>query len=155
MASSWKFDPFRFMNERQAGNQVTEADCRDFQMFNTCRNLSMDLRTRKYVTVLNDLQAQKLPKDLQARAFNTFNGMNLNLRWCRAKTEAIREKEDFINHMMQVTGMSRNCVKNALRFGFVDKDRIEEVYMRRYEPEKLAERMRSEERQMKRKARQK
>ena len=144
------YDPFRFMDERKEGKQVTEADCNEFQMYNTCRYLSMDTRMRKYVRVLNDLQFQKLPKDLQARAFNTFNGMDMNLKWTRAKTSAVREKEEFIDHMMKITGMSRNCVKAAIRYGYVDRDEIEEAYMRKYEPEKMISRMQKEERQIKR-----
>lgn len=144
------YDPFRFMDERKEGKQVTEADCNEFQMYNTCRYLSMDTRMRKYVRVLNDLQFQKLPKDLQARAFNTFNGMDLNLKWTRAKTGAVREKEEFIDHMMKITGMSRNCVKAAIRYGYVDRDEIEEAYMRKYEPEQMISRMQKEERQIKR-----
>lgn len=144
------YDPFRFMEERQAGKQVTEADCNEFQMFNTCRYLSMAPNMRKYVHILNDLQFQKLPKDLQARSFNAFNGMNLNLRWTRAKTGAVCEKEEFIDHVMKITGMSRNCVKAAIRYGYVDKDEIEEAYMRKYEPEKMIARMQGEERQIKR-----
>ena len=42
------YDPFRFMEERQEGKQVTEADCNEFQMFNTCRYLSMAPNMRKY-----------------------------------------------------------------------------------------------------------
>jgi hypothetical protein len=144
------YDPFRFMDDRKAGTQVSEADCNEFQMYNTCRYLSMDTRMRKYVKVFNDIQFQKLPKDLQARAFNTFNGMDLNLRWTRAKTGATRNKEDFIDHMMKITGMSRNCVKAAIRYGYVDKDEIEEAYMRKYEPEKMIVRMQGEERAIKR-----
>lgn len=144
------YDPFRFMDERKEGKQVTEADCNEFQMYNTCRYLSMDPRMRKYVKVLNDLQFQKLPKDLQARAFNTFNGMDMNLKWTRAKASAVREKEDFIDHMMKITGMSRNCVKAAIRYGYVDRDEIEEAYMRKYEPEQMISRMQKEERQIKR-----
>jgi hypothetical protein len=138
------------MDERKEGKQVTEADCNEFQMYNTCRYLSMDTRMRKYVRVLNDLQFQKLPKDLQARAFNTFNGMDMNLKWTRAKTSAVREKEEFIDHMMKITGMSRNCVKAAIRYGYVDRDEIEEAYMRKYEPEQMISRMQKEERQIKR-----
>ena len=144
------YDPFRFMDERKEGKQVTEADCNEFQMYNTCRYLSMDTRMRKYVRVLNDLQFQKLPKDLQARAFNTFNGMDMNLKWTRAKTSAVREKEEFIDHMIKITGMSRNCVKAAIRYGYVDRDEIEEAYMRKYEPERMISRMQKEERQIKR-----
>lgn len=144
------FDPFRFVDERQTGQQVSEADCNEFQMFTACRYLSMNPALRRYVEVLNDLQFQKLPKDLQARAFNAFNGANLNLRWTRAKTAVVREKDEFIDHMMKITGMSRNCAKAAIRYGFVDKDEIEEAYMRKYEPEKMIARMQGEERQIKR-----
>lgn len=144
------FDPFRFVDERQTGQQVSEADCNEFQMFTACRYLSMNPNLRRYVEILNDLQFQKLPKDLQARAFNAFNGANLNLRWTRAKTVAVREKDEFIEHMMKITGMSRNCVKAAIRYGFANKDEIEEAYMRKYEPEKMIARMQGKERQIKR-----
>lgn len=150
-----KYNPFDFMAARQRGELVTEEDCNEFQMYNTCRYLSMEPRMRKYVHVLNDLQAQKLPKDLQARAFNTFNGVPLNLRWTRAKTEAVREKEEFIDHAMQITGMSRNCVKAALKNRLMDKDLIEEAYIKKFEPDKLRDRMQSEERQLKRQSRKK
>ena len=138
------------MAERQEGKLVSEVDCNEFQMFNTCRHLSMEPKMRKYVHILNDLRFQKLPKDIQARAFNTFNGMQLNLRWTRPKTVVVREKEEFIDHVMKITGMSRNCVKAALRDGYVDKEEIEEAYMRRYEPEKMISRMNGEERQIRR-----
>ena len=144
------YNPFQFMAERQEGKLVSEVDCNEFQMFNTCRHLSMEPKMRKYVHILNDLRFQKLPKDIQARAFNTFNGMQLNLRWTRPKTVVVREKEEFIDHVMKITGMSRNCVKAALRYGYVDKEEIEEAYMRRYEPEKMISRMNGEERQIRR-----
>jgi len=138
------------MADRQEGKLVSEVDCNEFQMFNTCRHLSMEPKMRKYVHILNDLRFQKLPKDIQARAFNAFNGMQLNLRWTRPKTVVVREKEEFIDHVMKITGMSRNCVKAALRYGYVDKEEIEEAYMRRYEPEKMISRMNGEERQIRR-----
>lgn len=133
------FDPFKFLENRAANMTVTEAEQNDFVLYNVLQALSMDVHMLDTVSQLNDLSFSKLPRDIQARTFNSINGKRLNTRWCRAKTGTIQEKEDRIDHLMAVTGMSHSCAVNASKYGLVNWEDIEERYLRKFEPEKLVE----------------
>lgn len=133
------FDPFRFLEERRRGLPVTELDKDEFQLYNVVQAISMDPKMRRVAHELNEISFSHLPRDIQAMAIQGLNRVNVDIRWSRAKTSAIQEKKERIEHAMRVTGMSHNDVVHTMRYGLLDMDAIEERYVRIYEPEKILE----------------
>lgn len=133
------FDPFRFLDERKQGLPVTELDKDEFQLYNVVQAISMDPKMRKVVHEFNELSFSHLPKDIQAMAMQGLNRVRMDTRWCRAKSSVIKEKKEQVDHIMKVTGLSSNDVLRSMRYGVFDLEKIEEQYMRVFEPEKLLE----------------
>lgn len=138
--AEYKFDPFAFMNARAKGLPVTDDDKRNFQLFNVVQSVSMDPNMRRVAHELNELTFSHLPRDIQAITMQGLNRVHMNNRWCRAKTEALREKTEQIERIMKVTGLSHNDVVATMKYGkLLDIEKIEEKYIRIYEPAKLLE----------------
>ena len=133
------FDPFRFLEERRHGLPVSDLDKDEFQMYNVVQAISMDTSMRKVAHEFNELSFSHLPRDIQAMAMQGLNRVVMDTRWSRAKGAAIKEKKDQVDHIMKVTGLSHNDVVSTLRYGLFDLDKIEEQYIRVFEPEKLIE----------------
>lgn len=133
------FDPFRFLEERRQGLPVSELDKDEFQLYNVVQAISMDTNMRKVAHELNELSFSHLPKDIQAMAIQGLNCVRMDTRWCRAKGSAIKERKDQVDHIMKVTGLSNNDVVRSMRYGVFDLEKIEERYIRVFEPEKLLE----------------
>ena len=133
------FDPFRFLEERRQGLPVSELDKDEFQLYNVVQAISMDTNMRKVAHELNELSFSHLPKDIQAMAIQGLNCVRMDTRWCRAKGSTIKEKKDQVDHIMKVTGLSNNDVVRSMRYGVFDLEKIEERYIRVFEPEKLLE----------------
>ena len=133
------FDPFRFLDERRQGLPVSELDKAEFLPFNTVQAVSMDPNLRKVAHEFNEISFHHLPKDIQAMAFQGLNRVRMDTRWCNAKTSAMKEKKEQVDHAMAVTRLSHNDVKYAMKYGLLDMDAIEERYLRIYDPGKLIE----------------
>ena len=138
--AAYKFDPFEFMKDRARGLPVTDDDKRNFQLYNVVQAVSMDPNMRKVAHELNEISFSHLPRDIQAITMQGVNRVRMDSRWCRAKTEAIREKAEQVERIMKVTGLSHNDVVATMKYGkLLDIDKIEEKYIRVFEPEKLLE----------------
>lgn len=133
------FDPFRFLEERKNGLPVSELDKDEFQMYNVVQAISMDPKLRKVAHELNEISFSHLPRDIQAMALQGLNCVRMDTRWCRPKGSALKEKKEQVEHIMKVTGLSNNDVVRSMRYGVFDLDKIEEQYIRVFEPEKLLE----------------
>lgn len=133
------FDWPRFLEERRQGLPVSELDKNEFQLFNVVQAVSMDPKMRKVAHELNEISFSHLPKDLQAMTMQGLNCVRMDTRWCRVKGSVLKEKKDQIDHIMKVTGLSNNDVVRSLPYGVFDLEKIEEQYIRLYEPEKLLE----------------
>ena len=133
------FDPFRFLEERKNGLPVSELDKDEFQMYNVVQAISMDPKLRKVAHELNEISFSHLPRDIQAMALQGLNCVRMDTRWCRPKGSALKEKKEQVEHIMKVTGLSNNDVVRSMRYGVLDLDKIEEQYIRVFEPEKLLE----------------
>lgn len=133
------FDPFLFLEERRQGLPVSELDKDSFQLYNVVQAISMDPKMRKVAHEFNELSFSHLPKDIQAMAMQGLNRVRMDTRWCRAKGSVIKEKKEQVDHIMKVTGLSSNDVLCSMRYGVFDLEKIEEQYIRVFEPEKLLE----------------
>lgn len=133
------FDWPRFMEDRRNGLPVSELDKDEFQLYNVVQAVSMDPKMRKVAHELNELTFSRLPKDIQALAMQGLNCVRMDTRWSRVKTSAINEKKELVERIMKVTGLSHNDVVRSLPYRVFDLEKIEEKYIRLYEPEKILE----------------
>lgn len=133
------FDPFKFLEERRAGLRVNDVDKDEFVLYNVVQAVSMDYRFSRLTHLVNDISFSHLPKDIQAMAFNSLNNVKIDTRWHRAKSTAIKEKEENIMKAMTIMNTSHSNVESELKYNLLDMDAVTEAYTRRYEPEKLLE----------------
>lgn len=134
------FDPFRFLGDRKAGRPVDDVDRSEFQMYNVVQAISMDPRYRRVARELNRISFSHLPRDMQATALNGLcNVRDIDTTWSRAKTATLQAANEKVDHVMKVFDMSHNSATEAMRYGLINLDAVEERYTRLYEPEKLLE----------------
>ena len=133
------FDPFRFLEERRNGLPVSDIDKSEFVLFNVVQAISMDQQYRAVAHALNELSFSHLPRDIQAMTLQGINRVRMDTRWCRAKGETLKGRDEKIERAMRVFGMSHHDVVQAMRYNLVDNDAVEEKYYRMYEPAKLLE----------------
>lgn len=131
------FDPFRFLEERRHNLPVSDMDKVEFQLYNVVQAISMDPKMRKVAHELNEITFSHLPRDIQAMALTGLNGVYMDTRWCRAKTSSLQERDAQVDHTMKVMRMPHHDVLEAMRYGLVKTDAVEDAYLRLYEPEKL------------------
>ena len=133
------FNAFDFLKARAKGLPVTETEKTDFAPYIVVQAVSMDPKMRKVAHEFNEISFHHLPRDIQAMAFQGLNRVRMDTRWCNARTSAMKEKKEQVDHAMAVTGLSHNDVKYAMKYGLLDMDDIEERYLRIYDPGKLIE----------------
>lgn len=133
------FDPFKFLEERRAGMPLSEEDKAEFVLYNVVQGMSMDYRYRRMTHMANDLSFSHLPRDIQAMAMRSLNNATIDTRWHRAKTTAIKDRDEEISKAMVILRMPHSSVVAAMQYNLIDMDAVNEAYTRRYEPQKLLE----------------
>lgn len=127
------FDPFEFVANRNAGMKVSDQECMEFVQYNAMQAISMDPRYRNMVVALNTVETSHLPKDIQAKLCNGFNGRAIDTRWCRAKTSDIAARDKFIDKVVAVYGIPYNDAMENIRHGLINRQYVEEAYAIRFE----------------------
>lgn len=131
-----KFNPFEFLKNRRNSVTPTDEELDTFDPYMTQMALSM----KGYVNVLdliNTTEFFNLPKDIQCKAYTSFDGYDLSAPWKKSKKTAIEKKDEYIQKLMTLYKMSRSEAESCIRFKTVDFDEIDDLYTRIYEPEKI------------------
>ena len=135
-----QFDPFRFLECRRNGLPLDEFDKSDFVPYVVVQAVSMDSRYRKDAHMLNDISFSHLPSDIQAMALLSLNNNNdIDTKWSRVKTGSTKDRDEFIDHVMKVYRISHHTAVSVIKYGLVDREKVDERYYRLFEPEKLIE----------------
>lgn len=122
------FDAFQFIQDRIEGKPLTDTEISEFRAFNVLQALSMDPRYRGLVNALNDTKFTKLPQEVQAKTFKFLHGHTVDNRWSRAKVQYIAARDQFVNKVMIVYGISHNSAVADIRAGLIDEKYVEEAY---------------------------
>ena len=122
------FNAFTFLNNRIEKLPLSDAEIGEFKAYNVLQSLSMDRRYIKIANGLNNTNFTKLPLELQAKMFKALGGMQVDNRWCRAKTEVLAARDAFINKVMVVYDMSHNSAWANVRADVIDRKYVEEAY---------------------------
>jgi hypothetical protein len=133
MVMANNFNHFDFMKDRKAGLPVSEEDMKSINLFMVQMVLSMD---NSYIDDINDINTTeffRLPKKIQAQAFSSYNGKNIDTSWKKSKGSTVSKKEETLEKVMQVYDMSRNEAESCLLFKTVDLDEVEELYQLLYD----------------------
>ena len=122
------FDAFEFVQNRAEGKRVSPIEASEFDAYKTIEVLSMDPNLIDWALRLNTIAVTKIPREMQAKVFNAFNCMKINVNWCRARIAEISARNALINKIMTVYSMSCNTATYLLDNNLVDEKYVEEQY---------------------------
>jgi hypothetical protein len=137
-----KFDIFKFMQDRYNHVPLTPLDKQKFDPFMGSMIMSMYPNARNtgclyapYIRGLNSIAFHRLSKEVQVKAYESFNGQNFyRTKWLVPKT---KESDDYKDKdkISELLGLSHKEVEMALSSGEINKEKCIDLYMRIYEPE--------------------
>ena len=131
------FNPFSFIEQRQYGNEPTDADLEHFNHFMSQRCVAMKKGYETTANAMNTEQFFALPKHLQCYAYTALDGQSLKAKWKLSKKSKADEHNDMVKMVMKVLECSRTDSECYLRHGNIDKEKMEEIYIKLYEPEQI------------------
>lgn len=131
------FNPFQFIENRQSSIEPTDNDIEHFNHFMAQRCLSMKPGYEVIANNMNTDQFFALPRHIQCYAYTSFDGSYLKAKWKLSKKIKSEEHKEMIKMVMKVLQCSRNDAECYLRHGNIDKEKIEEIYIKLYEPDKV------------------
>ena len=131
------FDYFKFMKGRFSSVQPTEEDLKEFNLYMCQMVLSMDKRFLPHLQKINTISFFDLPKNIQCLAFTSFDGVNIDTSWKKAKASTKADRKDTIEKIMKVYNMSRNEADSCIKFKTIDLDELDDLYTRLFEPETI------------------
>jgi len=131
------FNAFTFIGNRQAGVDPTHDDIEQFNHFMAQRCLAMKKGYEAHANGMNTDQFFALPKEIQCYAYTSFDGQYLSAKWKLSKKATADTHNDMVKMVMAVLACSRNDAECYLRHGNIDKEKMEEIYIKLYEPENI------------------
>ena len=131
------FNPFQFIEARQYGSEPTDADLEHFNHFMAQRCLAMKKGFEDTANAMNTDQFFALPKYMQCYAYTSLDGQQLKAGWKLSKKSKSEDNNMMVKMVMTVLKCSRTSAECYLRNGNIDKDLMEEIYIKLYEPEKI------------------
>lgn len=131
------FNPFQFIENRQGSVEPSDNDIEHFNHFMAQRCLAMKQGFENTANAMNTEQFFALPKNIQCYAYTSFDGQYLKSKWKLSKRAKSEEHNDIVKKVMKVLECSRNDAECYLRYGNIDKEKLEEIYIKLYEPEKI------------------
>lgn len=131
------FNAFEFIKNRYSSIEPTDIDLDNFNHFMAQRVLSM---TEGYENIANNMNTEQffaLPKHIQCYAYTQFDGKYLGGKWKLAKKTISDSNTEYIKMVMKVLKCSRNDAMCYINHNNLDRELIEEIYTRLYEPDKI------------------
>lgn len=134
--ADYKFDPFKFLVNRELGVTPTNEDYVYFNNFITCAALSMHPKFSKTALHTNTIAFGRLPKKIQCEAYMALNGNPFPyVPYLKKSTKKI-PKED-IEMVAKIFEMSNNKAKDMIESGRLDMDKISSLYREVYAPQTI------------------
>lgn len=131
------FNPFGFIDARQNSVEPTDDDLEHFNHFMAQRCIAMKKGYEDVANAMNTDQFFALPKHIQCYAYTSFDGKYLKAKWKLSKKTKVDERNDMVKMVMKVLSCSRNDAECYLRHGNIDEEKMEEIYIKLYEPENI------------------
>ncbi len=131
----YKFDPFKFIANRQSSVPLTEDDFLNFSNFMPCAILSMNKNYSKFVEHLNTIPFGRLSKRHQCLAYTSFDGASMPYReYLKVAKKKVSEEVEKISILLDV---SLKSAKYMVDYKTIDIDKALNLYQQVYEPETL------------------
>ena len=131
------FNPFKFISDRVNSIEPSENDKEGFNHFMTQRCLAMK---KGYEDIANNMNTENffsLPKHIQCYAYTSFDGNYLKAKWKISKKSKQDEYSNIIKMIMKILKCSNSSAQCYLRYNNIDTEKIEDIYTRLYESDKI------------------
>lgn len=131
------FDAFTFIKDRYNSISPTDEDFDNFNHFMAQRVLAMREGYEDIANSMNTEQFFALPRHIQCQAYTSFDGKYLSGKWKLTKQSKSHSNADYIKMVMKVLKCSKNDAMCYVNHNNLDRELIEEIYTRMYEPENI------------------
>lgn len=132
----YKFDPFKFINNRSSSIEPTEEDFNNFNNYMTLNVLSMHKEQLKNIESLNNRNFAKLTKKQQCLAYTSFNGKYFPFK-PYLKSHKNQFKDDSMIKISKLLKLSVREILRRVRANSINVDEALLLYAEIYEPETL------------------
>jgi hypothetical protein len=142
-----KFDVFSFMENRKYNTPLSHADSTKFDPYMTSMILSMYPNANNtgpkygaYLKSLNHLAFHRLDKNIQAKAYESFNGESLHrTQWLKKKATETDEYQNALK-ISKLLDLPHKTTLNAIKNKTIKVDECLDLYYRVYEPASFLDR---------------
>lgn len=134
----FKFDAFKFIENRQYGISPTKEDFANFGNFMCCACVSMNRDYLSLVPHFNSMGFSKLTKEQQCLAYTSLDGKPFpRKQWLKGtKAEKAASKED-IRKICRLMDCSVREATSLMTDPWFDVEKAMRLYAERYEPSTL------------------
>jgi hypothetical protein len=137
-----KFDAVDFLTTRRNKLPLSQDQLQHFQPFMVMKFVSMSSqfgsRDWKILMACNTLSWHRLPRDIQAMAWTTFDGRSFQGPWKLPKGGSGAKKDDSIIEKISVVyECSHNDAESMLNFKLIDIAKVESLYEKIADPDSI------------------
>jgi len=132
-----RFDCFEFLRNRTKCIPPTQEEQETFDFWSTLVAFSMVPGSMPVTDAINTVGFSRLPKKVQCMTFTQLDGKSMYGQWQKAKASKTKSTKDFIDKLCKLFGCSENEAKSFIDHKIFDEKRINHLYNRVYEPDKV------------------
>ena len=134
LEKKYKFDPFKFVTDRELSVPVTQEDFDVFGNYMVCATISMNRNYLKYIPNLNSMAFSKLSKKHQCLTYTYFDGSRFpRCPWLKASKKEKEVSKDTVLKICKLFSCSVREAKIYLEDGYFDINTALDLYAERYE----------------------
>lgn len=134
----YKFDPFKFVTDREISVPVTQEDFDVFGNYMVCATISMNRNYLEYIPNLNSMAFSKLSKKHQCLTYTYFDGSRFpRCPWLKASKKEKEISKDTILKICKLFSCSVREAKIYLEDAYFNIDEALDLYAQRYDRESL------------------
>ena len=132
-----RFNQFEFLRNRTKCIPPTQEEQESFDFWSTLVAFSMAPGAAPACDKINTVGFSRLPKKFQCMAFTQLDGKQMYGQWQKAKVSKTKSTKDFADKLCKLFDCSENEAKSFIENKIFDEKRINHLYERVYEPEKV------------------
>lgn len=133
-----KFDPFKFVSDREISVSPTQEDFDVFGNFMVCRTISMNRNYLEYIPKLNSMAFSKLSKKHQCMTYTYFDGSRFpRCPWLIATKKEKELSKDIVLKICKLFSCSVREAKMYIEDAYFDINAALDLYAQRYERDSL------------------
>lgn len=138
LEKKYKFDPFKFVENRQYGVPPTQEDFDTFNNFMVAATVSMNRDHLDVIPKVNSLAFSKLSKKHQCLAYTALDGKSFPFKpWLKSSKKEKDVSKEILIKIAKLFSCSLREARMYIEDGYFDLEEALDLYANRYERETL------------------